>query len=70
MRLDLSRAPRDRVAQHRGDRAIDHRLAFDLPINKDVVRRILVARYQPKPSVRSYRWQSHHRGLYQTLIAA
>src|SRR5499426_1499981 len=31
-------------------------LAFDIPINKDVVRRILVARYRPKPDSAGPSW--------------
>src|SRR2546427_2791122 len=31
-------------------------LAFDIPINKDVVRRILAARYQPKPDSAGPSW--------------
>jgi hypothetical protein len=31
-------------------------LAFGLPVNKDVVRRILAARYQPKPDVAGPSW--------------
>jgi hypothetical protein len=31
-------------------------LAFGIPINKDVVRRILAARYQPKPDSEGPSW--------------
>jgi hypothetical protein len=31
-------------------------LAFGIPVNKDVVRRILAARYQPKPHPAGPSW--------------
>ena len=37
------------------DRATDH-AAFGIPINKDVVRRILAARYQPTPDSARPSW--------------
>jgi putative transposase len=46
-------------------------VAFGIPINKGVVRRILAERYQPAPdSAGPSRWQRHCRGLYQTPRAA
>jgi hypothetical protein len=38
------------------DRATDHTRAFGIPINKDVVRRILAARYHPKPDSAEPSW--------------
>jgi hypothetical protein len=37
-------------------------LAFGIPINKDVVRRILAARYQPKPDSAGPFWQQYYNG--------
>ena len=38
------------------DRATDHRAFLVIPINKDVVRRILAARYQPAPDSDGPSW--------------
>jgi hypothetical protein len=49
------------------NRATDH-LAFGLPINKDVVRRILAARYQPKPDSAGPSWLTRRECLDRTLF--